>query len=154
MNSFKRNFKITRIDWFLIALLAVHFLFIHSWQPGYVLCLGGDGHVAIESANTQFGENDAEFYNFSEAAVWSLPSDETTVPHAGSCIDLSLHPDGDEKAPNIQRNPDIDLLIPQANSLQPRQLIADGNARELFLLKYVYLHTTSLISLKTTVLLI
>lgn len=154
MNSFKRNYKITRIDWFLTAMLAIHFLFIHSWQPGYVLCIGGNGHVAIESAINQFSGNNAEFYSFSEAAVWDLPSDETTVPHAGSCIDLSLHADGDEKAPNIQRNPDIELLIPQADSLQSRQIIADSNARELFLLKYVNLHTTSLSSLKTTVLLI
>jgi hypothetical protein len=152
---FKRERTVTKIDWLLISLLAVHFFIMHSWLPGYVLCIGTDGHVAVESSADQANCNDPESLpSYTESDVSIIFSGAFAAKHCGPCVDLTLFSGCDDNAPNQQKNSALQILLSPVNGQHSYQLSATEDRREIPAFDFKTISNPSLISLQTIVLLI
>ncbi len=152
---FKRGHKLTKIDWLLISLLAVHFFILHSWLPGYVLCIGTDGHMAVESSNDQANCNDPEpLPSHTETDASIIFSGAFAAEHCGPCVDVTIHSDCDDKAPNQQKKSALQLLLSLVNGQHsyPFNVVEDHYKNTVIDFKTV--SNPSLTSLQTIVLLI
>lgn len=103
------------LDWLLVMLLAIHFLFAHSGLPGYVLCIGSDGHVAMESSFDQGNCDDRDTHPDSAQIVDIYPVANAASAHCGPCVDVTLHADCDDEAPNQQKKSPIQTFLPLPN---------------------------------------
>lgn len=152
---FKRRHKLTKIDWLLISLLTVHFFIIHSWLPGYVLCIGTDGHLAVESSNDQSNCNDPESMpSHTETDASIVFSGAFAAEHCGPCVDVTIHSDCDDKAPNQQKKSALQSLLSLVNSPHsyPFRVVEDHHKTPVFDFKSI--SNPTLTSLHTIVLLI
>lgn len=140
-------------DVVLVMLLAIHFLFAHSGLPGYVLCIGSNGHVAMEASIDQGNCNDRDSYSGS-ARVGDVDAIENAAStHCGPCVDVSLHANCNEDVPNLQKR-----------SIPPAILLPNGSDSYLAgfpenrphppTVDFTAVHSLTLTTLHTTVLLI
>lgn len=152
---YRQENKRRRINWLLVSLFIFHLVVGHAAFRGYVLCLGFDGHVTIESsadratcsdvaAENSQGESDAAFHHNGLVAA----------NHCGICVDVPIGSDCHEyaKTQPEKRLPQSHTLALKVNiyehltSLASRHSITNDRSD---------VHNNpSLISLQTTVLLI
>lgn len=136
-------------------LFGLHLLLFHVGLPGYVLCLGSDGHVAVERAAD--GASCTEYDVASEAAHAETAADlraDAGGDHCGDCHDLSLKSDcGDEPARLTERVATghlaaaaLSATLPDAGPIAPDPQRIAGFHGDSF-------PSPSLRSLRTTVLL-
>lgn len=152
---FKRGHKLTKIDWLLISLLAVHFFIMHSWLPGYVLCIGTDGHVAVESSSDQANCNDPESLpSHTETEISIVLSNAFAAEHCGPCVDVTLRSNCDDKAPNQQKNSALQALLSLVNNqpFYPFNVVEDHD--KTLAIDFKSFSNPTLTSLHTIVLLI
>ena len=89
-----RALPLSRIAAFLLML---HFALFHSLLSGFVLCLGSDGHLALESSI------DKATCRVNPGEISGLPAFHastcavTQADHCGNCQDLSLNTGCGEK---------------------------------------------------------
>ncbi len=143
------------LDWLLLMLLAIHFLFAHSGLSGYVLCIGRDGHVAMESSGDQGNCDDRDTTHPDSAQSVNIYFVANVVlAHCGPCVDVALHANCDDEAPNQQKKFPIQTLLPLPNG--PYGYLAEfaENRAPNPTIDFQAIHNLALISLHTIVLLI
>jgi len=149
------TFRPPTLNWLLPGFFLFHLIVGHVAFRGYVLCLGFDGHMAIESsadratcsdgaAENSHGESDTAFHH----------NDLVTANHCGICVDVPIGSDCHEYA---KTQPEKKL--PQPHALALKASIYENLAllvtRHLITNYRSGIHkNSSLISLQTTVLLI
>jgi hypothetical protein len=142
------------LDGLLVMLLAIHFLFAHSGLPGYVLCIGSDGHVTIESSRDQGNCDDRDTHPVSAQSVNLYPAAKAVSGHCGPCVDVALQADCDEDVPIPPKKSPIPALLPlPICSYSYLAGLAENRAPNPGI-DFQAIHHLALISLHTTVLLI
>lgn len=140
---------------FVTGVLILHMAF-HSGLSGFVLCVGSDGHIAVERSIDDSTCSDAEKQlHQQEIDGHHGACCDPDLKHCGECRDISLTSDcQDEQARNPDRPVDIrpihSLVIPASLSdsygIEYRHQISSANNHSSYHL--------SLASIRSTVLLI
>ena len=141
--------------WLLTSFMALHLIGGHGGLEEFVLCLGFDGHVAIETATAQDICNDLETpHSETEPPAFSDYVQISAEDHCGTCVDMPIGSDCHEFAKIQPKESFIQLsltasLIDHLNrfpAIEPEPNTASINSN--------ISTNTSLISLQTIVLLI
>ncbi|MCB0261524.1 MAG: hypothetical protein R3C41_13195 [Calditrichia bacterium] len=97
---------------FFTCIFALHFLMLHGGLSGYVLCIGTDGHIAVESSRDQAKCNDPESLpSHTETGASIIFSGAFAAEHCGPCFDVTLHSECEYKAPNQQNKSTLQALL-------------------------------------------
>lgn len=145
MNRFRKD-----LIKFLTAHFLVYVLFTQLAMPGLVLCLGPDGHVAVEmeSANTHH-------HSLPDTLSFSLLLDNQ--PHdwneSAECVDISLDHESGLANTNQKKQSDLHanrLIL--SSGIMPKKNYTDNTERHS--IQNISLSTESIEVLFTTVLLI
>lgn len=142
------------LDGLLVTLLAIHFLFAHTGLPGYVLCIGSDGHVTIESSREQGDCDDRDPDPVSTQSVSISPVANVAVAHCGPCVDVTLHADCNDEAPTLQKKFSTQTLTSLQNASYSTLTGFAENRIQNAAVDFQAVHNIALSSLHTIVLLI
>ena len=75
---------------FLIGIFVWHFL-LHTGLSGYVLCIGDDGHIAVETSLDADACSDADWSHADEPAIEHTENcSSLDADHCGECRDIPL----------------------------------------------------------------
>ena len=141
---------------FFTVIFAMHVLLLHGGLSGYVLCIGGDGHVALERSADEMTCADTDNSSHSPAlAAHGGNCCELDADHCGDCRDISLTPDcQDEQARNPQKTVEIPAIQSLGVSVSPGDPGAVERRHQTPAFSYLTTYHLSLVSLRSTVLLI
>jgi len=143
------------INWLLAGLFLFHLVVGHVAFQGYVLCLGFDGHVAIESSVDRATCFDCTAENsHSESNAAFHHNDLVTANHCGICVDVPIGSDCHEyaKTQPEKRLPETHALALKANVYE--HVTSPATRHSTMNYRSGIHHNPSLVSLQTTVLLI
>lgn len=144
-----------RINWLLASLFIFHLIVGHVAFRGYVLCLGFDGHIAIEASNGQAICTDAKTQS---SIPETLPLNGLNYISAGDdcclCLDFPIGFDCHELA-KIQPEKRHPQPLMHALKTSANEYYASPKTEASIANNYCSIPVNlSLISLQTTVLLI
>ena len=144
-NKMKRDKK--TLIYMIATVLFLHSLIVPPALPGFLLCLGVDGHVAIEREySAEHFHADTKFH-FNQA---TLSENQEGEFHNESCLDISLDRDNDYKT-----NSNKIVLYPETESYCPFIINDKINNDEISTSFLAWLPVTSILThLQITVLLI
>lgn len=152
MKTFYHHKK--RLSFIFSTVFVLHFLVLHGALTGFVLCIGNDGHVAVERSSDsnsceETGQIDSAV--FSESLVLHCNSEAS---HCGECRDVSLNSECRDEQSRISKN-DLDLQTPEFSAAihLPLKFSADEPIQKVTI-GAVIISTNVIESLKSTVLLI
>lgn len=147
--------KRRQINWLLTGLFMFHLIVGHVAFQGYVLCLGFDGHVAIESSADRETCSDGAAENSpGESGAVFHHNDLVTADHCGICIDVPIGSDCHEFA-----KPQPEKRVPQPLALALKanlyeHVTSPETGHSITNYRSAIHKNPSLVSLQTTVLLI
>ena len=92
MINFIQNKRLRRnLSLLFSSLFALHFLLLHGGWSGFVLCIGNDGHIAVERSAGDASCSEADIRLYPEtAAVHALDCIDLAKQHCGDCRDIAL----------------------------------------------------------------
>lgn len=157
MRKFLQHKKTRRnLSLFFIGTFAFHFLLLHGELSGYVLCIGSDGHVAVERSVDDTTCSDTEIPPHLEVtSEHNKNCCALDTNHCGDCRDISLTSDcQDEQARNPQRLVDIQPIQSLVISASLSNPGGNEYGHQNPTLTYHTSYHLSLASLRSTVLLI
>ncbi len=147
--------KNTIVRWLLLGFFAAHLILGHPGMSRLVLCIGGNGHVEIETAIAGAACNDFQSMPLTSKTL-RLPvfTSESSLSHCGDCVDLPVFSECHEYAKiqlkNSLKTPGFLTLKPSLSGL-PKTIENRDKSR---ILNVSIFNDPSLVSLQTTVLLI
>lgn len=150
-NSIKHNLSL-----FLVGIFALHFLVLHGGLSGFVLCIGNDGHVAVERSTDDVSCSDKEIPAHPEVTYEHTDTCcSLTTDHCGDCRDIALTSDcQDEQARAPQKASEIKSIQPLAISGPLSDPGGMERRHQKPVIDYLTSHYLSLASIRSTVLLI
>lgn len=157
MKKFLRHKKFAHnLNLFLTGIFAFHFFLFHGIFSGYVLCIGNDGHVAVErSVDDTTCADDEELFHQNTIEEHSENCCSLDSNHCGECRDISFTADcQDEQIRNPQRSVEIQPIQPLIFSAPQSDTCGFEYHHQNPALSYLTSHYLSLTALQTTVLLI
>lgn len=141
---------------FFTGIFTFHLILLHSGLSGYVLCIGSDGHVAVERSVDDALCSDAETPSPLTAIIeHTKDCCALDANHCGDCRDISLASEcRNEQARNPQRSVNIQPIQPLVVPAYLRNPCEIECRHQNPTVSYHTSYHLSLISLRSTILLI
>ncbi len=152
MKTFYHHKK--RLSFIFSTVFVLHFLVLHGALTGFVLCIGNDGHVAMErSSDSNSCENSGQIESatFSKSLALHCNSEAS---HCGECRDVSLNSDCRDEQSRISKN-ELNIRTPvfSFTTFLPLNFSADEPIENVNFCTTI-ISTNAIKSLKSTILLI
>jgi hypothetical protein len=81
------------------AIIILHSILVLTTLPGIVLCLGVDGHFALENASNNFKcDNITESTQYESSQLSRLTRIYSDTGHCGPCTDIAISIDRSDKS--------------------------------------------------------
>ena len=141
--------------WLLLFIFVSHLLPGHIGLVGYVLCVGNDGHVAIEAAAEQATCIDLSFESSQvQFQPMTILHQASSDAHCGDCIDLPIVAECKEYAKVQTQHSSLRFFLPSPRITSVDDIIAIKSQQRFTDDNFSIFQHTSLTSLRTIVLLI